>query len=75
MTPNFILRKWQAGDEPSLATLANNHKIWVNVKDVFPHPYTLADAHDWVKFAHNQPIRKLRYRIRWQSRWRNRTAF
>lgn len=54
MTPNFILRKWQTGDEASLATLANNHKIWVNVKDVFPHPYTLADAHDWVKFAHNQ---------------------
>lgn len=54
MAPNFILRKWQAGDEASLAALANNHKIWINLKDVFPHPYTLADAHDWVKFAHNQ---------------------
>lgn len=54
MAPNFILRKWQTGDEASLAALANNHKIWINLKDVFPHPYTLADAHDWVKFAHNQ---------------------
>ncbi len=30
MTPNFTLRKWQVGDEASLAALANNHKIWVN---------------------------------------------
>lgn len=54
MTPNFTLRKWRVGDEASLAALANNHKIWINLKDVFPHPYTLADAYEWVNFAQKE---------------------
>jgi len=48
---NFLLRKWQAGDEPSLAENANNYHIWKNLKDIFPHPYTLIDAYEWVKIA------------------------
>jgi [ribosomal protein S5]-alanine N-acetyltransferase len=52
----FNLRKWQSGDEVSLAQSANNYKIWRNVKDIFPHPYTLADAYEWIKFAQNQPL-------------------
>lgn len=51
----FKLRKWQKGDEQSLAENANNYKIWENLKDVFPHPYTLADAHGWVNFVAADP--------------------
>lgn len=51
MNPNYTLRQWQAGDEKSLAENANNHKIWKNLKDVFPHPYTLTDAYEWIKIA------------------------
>ncbi|UTA67928.1 GNAT family N-acetyltransferase [Emticicia sp. 21SJ11W-3] len=50
---NFFLRKWQAGDEPSLAENANNYRIWRNLKDIFPHPYTITDAFEWVKLARN----------------------
>src|SRR3954447_7854173 len=45
------IRSWRAGDEPSLARHANNRKIWLNVRDRFPHPYTLADAEAWVERA------------------------
>lgn len=48
---NFTLRRWQSGDEKSLAENANNYKIWKNLKDVFPHPYTITDAYEWVKIA------------------------
>jgi [ribosomal protein S5]-alanine N-acetyltransferase len=52
----YKLRNWQSGDEASLAKAANNYKVWRNLKDIFPHPYTLADAYEWVKLAHNQPL-------------------
>ncbi len=48
---NFFLRKWQEGDESSLAEQANNYRIWRNLKDIFPHPYTIIDACEWVKIA------------------------
>ncbi|WPP53248.1 GNAT family N-acetyltransferase [Catalinimonas niigatensis] len=48
---DFIIRPWQHGDEESLATYANNHKIWTNVRDRFPHPYTLKDAELWIRIA------------------------
>jgi len=48
---DYLLRQWQPGDEKSLAQQANNYKIWRNLKDIFPHPYTLADAYEWVKIA------------------------
>jgi [ribosomal protein S5]-alanine N-acetyltransferase len=47
----YKLRPWQSGDEKSLLENANNYKIWLNLKDIFPHPYTLTDAFEWVKIA------------------------
>ena len=40
----FTLRPLRDSDTPRVAELANNRKIWSNVRDRFPHPYTLADA-------------------------------
>jgi RimJ/RimL family protein N-acetyltransferase len=48
---NFFLRKWQSGDEQSLVENANNYNIWKNMKDVFPHPYTITDAYEWINIA------------------------
>ncbi len=48
---NFILRRWQSGDEKSLAENANNYQVWKNLKDAFPHPYTIADAYEWINIA------------------------
>jgi len=45
------IRDWRVGDEASLVRHANNHKVWQNLRDAFPHPYTTADAEDWVRKA------------------------
>jgi len=50
---SYTLRQWRPGDEQSLYENANNYKIWKNLKDIFPHPYTLTDAYEWVKIAQN----------------------
>ncbi len=43
------IRSWQAGDEPALSCHADSPRIYRNVRDHFPHPYTLADAEAWVR--------------------------
>lgn len=48
---DIIIRPWQTGDELSLVKHANNQKIWRNVRDRFPYPYTLKDAEIWVRVA------------------------
>jgi len=42
------LRPWEKGDEENLVIQADNINIWNNVRDLFPHPYTLKDAEDWI---------------------------
>lgn len=48
---NCIVRDWRAGDEESLVRHANNPRIWRNLRDAFPQPYTMADARGWVERA------------------------
>jgi ribosomal-protein-alanine N-acetyltransferase len=43
------LRSWRHGDEETLPRHANNRKIWINLRDRFPHPYTNADADAWIQ--------------------------
>ncbi|SHI43025.1 Protein N-acetyltransferase, RimJ/RimL family [Hymenobacter daecheongensis DSM 21074] len=45
------LRPWLATDAPGLAAHANDRGVWLNLRDVFPHPYTLADAQQYISFA------------------------
>ena len=45
------IRSWRAGDASSLSRHADNRKIWLNVRDHFPHPYTVADAERWIVLA------------------------
>lgn len=50
------IRPWQPGDEESLVRHANNRKIWLNVRDAFPHPYTMEDAVGWIEKANEPPV-------------------
>lgn len=54
-----LLRPWQHGDETSLARHANSRAVWLNLRDRFPHPYTLDDAKAWVahQLAQEGPTR------------------
>lgn len=45
------LRPWRLGDEPALVRYANNARIAAQLRDIFPHPYTPADAREWVDRA------------------------
>ncbi|OON71179.1 hypothetical protein B0919_02415 [Hymenobacter sp. CRA2] len=46
------LRPFQPTDAPALARPADDRDIWRNLRDRFPHPYTLADAEWYVGFVH-----------------------
>src|SRR5215831_16641354 len=48
---SVILRKWKRSDAESLAKIANNKKIWDNVRDRLPYPYTKRDAQEWLELA------------------------
>jgi RimJ/RimL family protein N-acetyltransferase len=45
------VRSWRGSDVESLALHANNRKIWRNMSDAFPHPYTAADARAFLQSA------------------------
>jgi ribosomal-protein-alanine N-acetyltransferase len=44
----IILRAWRRSDISSLIQYANNRKIWLNLRSIFPHPYTRAEADEWI---------------------------
>jgi len=46
-----VIRSWRWEDIPSLVQHANNRRVWRNLKDRFPHPYTVADAERWIRQA------------------------
>ena len=43
------VRSWRADDVASLVAHANNRKIWINLRDRFPHPYTKSDGQAFVR--------------------------
>jgi RimJ/RimL family protein N-acetyltransferase len=45
------LRKLDASDKQIMAILANNRKVWDNITDVMPHPYSESDADDFISMA------------------------
>jgi [ribosomal protein S5]-alanine N-acetyltransferase len=45
------IRDYRAGDAESLAKHANNRKIWLGLRDAFPHPYTIEDANEFLRGA------------------------
>ena len=42
------LRQWREKDAESIAAYANNKKIADNLRNAFPHPYTLSDAQEYI---------------------------
>lgn len=42
------VRSWKPSDAEALARHANNRTIWLHLRDAFPHPYTLEDAHQFL---------------------------
>jgi len=43
------VRSWRWSDRDSLVRHANNRNVWINLRDRFPHPYTIGDAQSWLE--------------------------
>lgn len=56
------LRKWKLEDKEDVAYYANNQKVAENLRNSFPHPYTLADAEWFLKFCIEQDGRRQLHR-------------
>jgi ribosomal-protein-alanine N-acetyltransferase len=52
--PGGEIRPWRAEDAPALVSLADNRKVWRNLRDRFPNPYGLPDARRWIREASSQ---------------------
>ena len=48
-----MVRNWRIEDAPSIAIYANNRKIWQNLRDGFPSPYTVQDAETFISKANS----------------------
>jgi RimJ/RimL family protein N-acetyltransferase len=46
-----VIRSWRPDDVASLVRHANNRRVWRNLRDRFPHPYTVSDAEQWIRQA------------------------
>ncbi|MBV8454672.1 MAG: GNAT family N-acetyltransferase [Deltaproteobacteria bacterium] len=63
----IILRAWRNSDVSSLVRYANNRKIWINLRDIFPHPYTQAEAEKWIAICESNQGPTANFAIELQS--------
>lgn len=49
-----VLRRWNPSDLESLVENANNYYIAINMRDLFPYPYTLEDGKNWLEVTANE---------------------
>ena len=43
------IRDYRSSDAQSLAKHANNRRVWLGLRDAFPHPYTIEDANNFLQ--------------------------
>ncbi len=48
------LRQLEIDDKTKLAELADNIKIWQNLRDYFPHPYKISDAEFFINLTKDE---------------------
>ncbi|HEX3703392.1 MAG TPA: GNAT family protein [Vicinamibacterales bacterium] len=47
--PTCEVRSWRSSDLDSLVEQADNRRIWINLRDAFPHPYTRHDGRAFLR--------------------------
>ncbi len=66
MDKDVHLHPLDLADAPRLAELANNFHVWLQLRNVFPHPYTLYDAVNFIEQARAGNFGKA-YKITYQQ--------
>jgi len=51
-----IIRSFAAADAVAVQRYADNRNIWINLRDIFPHPYTLENANAFMKFVAQEKL-------------------
>lgn len=46
-----VVRDWREADAAELARQANDRRVWLGLRDVFPHPYSIDDARVFIGMA------------------------
>src|SRR6184192_4370198 len=51
------VRPWRLDDTASLAKHANNRRVWLGLRDLFPHPYTIEHSNEFLRrVTTKQPV-------------------
>ena len=45
------VRSFRDADATAIALHANNRRVWLQLRDRFPYPYTIDDAREFLRFA------------------------
>ena len=48
---SIVVREWQEADAEPLAVQANDRRVWLGLRDAFPHPYGIEDARRFIGLA------------------------
>ena len=48
------VRSWRPDDLPALVAYADNRRIWLNLRDRFPHPYTKHAGREFLRTVQTQ---------------------
>ena len=51
-----LLRPLVPADAEALASHANDRDVWLNLRDRFPHPYSLRDAEEYITAVGARPL-------------------
>jgi ribosomal-protein-alanine N-acetyltransferase len=51
---DYLIRSFKLSDVKSMAKYANNYKIFKNLRDYFPYPYSEKEAKDWLNYILSQ---------------------
>lgn len=54
-SPQCCVRTFRPDDAASLAYHGNNRKVWLNLRDRFPHPYTEQSAAQYIAYLASEP--------------------
>lgn len=51
MAGSTVVREWEEADAEPVALQANDRRVWLGLRDAFPHPYGIEDAHRFIAMA------------------------
>jgi len=51
-----VVRSWEFADAASVPGHANNRRVWLNLRDRFPHPYTTSDSERFIRYVRSSAV-------------------